>query len=192
MTEIQRLKSIVERLREEDGCPWDKVQTHMSLKPAVIEEAAEVISGINILDSTGDPENLKEELGDLLLQVVFHAVIAEEEGLFTLEDVARTVSDKMVRRHPHVFSGESFKSEEELHRSWEEIKKAEKQDRGWQNEYLKKAMDEAEKLIHVAKERKGFTDMGENDERLRVGDIMSKVDREKYPDIKQEYRFEKA
>ena len=94
MTEIERLKEIVEKLRAEDGCPWDKVQTHTSLKPTVIEEAAEVICGINILDEKGDPENLKEELGDLLLQVMFHSVIAEEEGLFTFDDVAKVVSDK--------------------------------------------------------------------------------------------------
>ena len=88
MTEIDRLKELVEKLRAEDGCPWDKVQTHSSLKPTVIEEAAEVICGINILEEKKDPENLKEELGDLLLQVMFHCVIAEEEGHFTFDDVA--------------------------------------------------------------------------------------------------------
>ena len=83
MAEIDRLKEIVEKLRGENGCPWDKAQTHESLKPECIEEASEVICGINILSKTGDPENLKEELGDLLLQVMFHSVIAEEEGYFT-------------------------------------------------------------------------------------------------------------
>ena len=87
MTEFENLKQIIARLRAKDGCPWDREQTHMSLKPACIEEAAEVICGINILDQTGDPDNLKEELGDLLLQVVMHAQIAEEEGLFTMDDV---------------------------------------------------------------------------------------------------------
>ena len=114
MSEIDRLKTIVEKLRAEDGCPWDRAQTHESLKPACIEEAAEVIGGINILTETGKAGNLREELGDLLLQVVFHAVIAEEEGLFTLEDVAKTVSDKMVRRHPHVFAGAKYSSDEDL------------------------------------------------------------------------------
>ena len=90
MTEIERLKEIVEKLRSENGCPWDKVQTHESLKATCIEEAAEVICGINILEKTSDPENLKEELGDLLLQVMFHSVIAQEEGLFTFDDVAAT------------------------------------------------------------------------------------------------------
>ena len=89
MAEIDRLKEIVEKLRSENGCPWDRAQTHESLKAPVIEEAAEVVCGINILEETKDPENLKEELGDLLLQVMFHAVIAEEEG----ENVERTILD---------------------------------------------------------------------------------------------------
>ena len=110
MTEIERLKEIVQTLRSDHGCPWDREQTHASLKPECIEEAAEVVCGINILEKTGNAENLKEELGDLLLQVMFHAVMAEEEGLFTFEDVAGTVADKMVRRHPHVFSGVTFAS----------------------------------------------------------------------------------
>ena len=156
MTEIERLKEIVEKLRAEDGCPWDKVQTHTSLKPTVIEEAAEVICGINIFDEKGDPENLKEELGDLLLQVMFHSVIAEEEGLFTFDDVAKVVSDKMIRRHPHVFSGVTFESDEERHKSWEEIKKTEKDGKEWQEAYLAAAMNEAAELIEVAKKRKGY------------------------------------
>ena len=91
MAEIDRLKEIVQTLRSDHGCPWDREQTHESLKPACMEEAAEVISGINILSETGDPENLKEELGDLLLQVMFHAVLAEEEDLFTFDDVAKAL-----------------------------------------------------------------------------------------------------
>lgn len=156
MTETEKLKSIVEKLRSEDGCPWDKVQTHESLKAACIEEAAEVISGINILEKTGDPLNLKEELGDLLLQVMFHSVIAQEEGLFTFDDVVRGISEKMIRRHPHVFNNVQYASEEERHKAWEEIKKKEKEGRGWQDEYLKDALNEARALIDKAAERKGF------------------------------------
>ena len=156
MSEMERLIEIVRRLRASDGCPWDRAQTHESLKPMCIEEAAEVICGINILDETGDAENLKEELGDLLLQVMFHAVIAEEEGLFSFEDVAKTVSDKMERRHPHVFAGVDFASDEERHKAWEDIKKAEKEGKEWQTDFLKKAMDEAAGLIDTAKKRKGF------------------------------------
>ena len=156
MTEIERLKGIVEKLRAEDGCPWDRVQTHESLKPECIEEAAEVICGINILKATGDAENLKEELGDLLLQVMFHAVLAEEEGLFTFDDVVRTINEKMVRRHPHVFSGVNFSSDEERHAAWEAIKKKEKAGKEWYADYLPAAFSEASELIEKAKERKGF------------------------------------
>ncbi len=156
MTEIDRLKEVVEKLRSEDGCKWDRAQTHESLKPECIEEAAEVICGINILKETGDEDNLKEELGDLLLQVMFHAVIAEEEGLFTFDDVCKTVSDKMIRRHPHVFSDVKYESDEELHEAWTAVKKEEKAGKEWQEEYLRKAFKEAGELIGKAEERKGF------------------------------------
>ena len=157
MTEMERLKEVVEKLRAEDGCPWDRAQTHVSLKPPCIEEAAEVIAGINILEETGNADNLKEELGDLLLQIVFHAVIAEEKGLFTLEDVAKVSADKMVRRHPHVFEGKVFESDEERRASWEKIKKEEKQGREWQEKYLADALNEADELIEAARKRKGFS-----------------------------------
>lgn len=154
MDEIKRLEDIVKKLRSEDGCPWDRVQTHETLKPECIEEAAEVLCGINILRETGDPANLKEELGDLLLQVMFHAVLAEEEGLFTFDDVAKGICDKMVRRHPHVFEGVEFASDEERHAAWEKIKKAEKAGREWEKEYLPEAFREAGELVQKAKERK--------------------------------------
>ncbi len=156
MTEMERLHQIVAQLRGEGGCEWDRAQTHTSLKPEVIEEAAEVVCGINILENTGDPANLKEELGDLLLQVMFHSVIAEEEGLFTLEDVAQTVADKMVRRHPHIFNGVVYESDEARHAAWDEIKKTEKAGREWEANYLPAAFNEAEDLIQTARERKGY------------------------------------
>ena len=156
MTEIERLKDIVRKLRSEDGCPWDRVQTHESLKAACVEEAAEVVCGINILSDRNDPDNLREELGDLLLQVVFHACIAEEEGYFTFDDVVKTVSDKMVRRHPHVFGGVTYESEEAQHKDWEEIKKAEKAGKEQYADYLPKAFEESKELIEKAKERKGY------------------------------------
>lgn len=156
MTEIKRLKEIVQILRSENGCPWDREQTHASLKPECIEEAAEVVCGINILEKTGNAENLKEELGDLLLQVMFHSVLAEEEGLFTFEDVAGTVADKMIRRHPHVFSGVVFATEEERKASWEKIKQEEKKGKEDTNRYLSEAFDEARILIDKAAQRKGI------------------------------------
>lgn len=156
MKEMERLQAVMETLRSPEGCPWDRAQTHRSLKLPCVEEAAEVVCGINILTETGDPTNLKEELGDLLLQVVFHAVIAEEEGLFTLEDVAKAAADKMVRRHPRIFAGAPCPREEGSPAAWEEIKKAEKAGREWETPYLEAAMREAGDLIRQAQARKGF------------------------------------
>ena len=153
---VDDLRRIMEALRAPDGCPWDRAQTHMSLKKPCIEEAAEVICGINILEQTGDPDNLKEELGDLLMQVVFHAQIAEEEGLFTMDDVIQTVIDKMIRRHPHVFGEATVSDTGEVLTKWEDIKKQEKQGKEWADEYLPGAFEEAKELIEAAKERKGF------------------------------------
>jgi tetrapyrrole methylase family protein/MazG family protein len=156
MTKFEEFQKIIARLRAEDGCPWDREQTHTSLKGACIEEAAEVICGINILDETGDAENLQEELGDLLLQVVMHAQIAEEEGMFTMDDVIQGISDKMVRRHPHVFGETTVSDSGEVLVRWEEIKKTEKAGKEWMQEKLPDAMDEAKELIDAAKKRKGF------------------------------------
>lgn len=152
---IDKLKTLVEILRSENGCSWDRVQTHESIKSACIEEASEVVCGINIFTKTGDPDNLKEELGDLLFQVVFHSVIAQEEGLFTLDDVIDTVTEKMVRRHPHVFDNLDL-TEEEMHKLWNKIKRKEKEGKDWQEPFLKDAMEESKKLIDKAKKRKGF------------------------------------
>ena len=91
----------------EKGCPWDKAQTHESLKPCMIHEMTEAVAAVNLLSETGDPDNLCEELGDVLLQVVLQSQIAEEEGLFSLDDVIRKAGEKMLRRHPHVFSSEA-------------------------------------------------------------------------------------
>lgn len=154
--EFNRLVDVIARLRAEDGCPWDREQTHSSLKAACIEEAAEVIGGIRILEETGNADNLKEELGDLLLQVVMHAQIAEEEGLFTIEDVVRGITDKMIRRHPHVFGAQKVSGSEEVLVNWAEIKKQEKEGKEWVESYLPGAWTEASDLIEAAKKRKGL------------------------------------
>lgn len=140
MTEFERLQEIIAQLRGENGCPWDREQTHVSLKPACVEEAAEVVCGINILEKTGDAENLKEELGDLLLQVVMHAQIAEEENLFTMDDVIRGISEKMIRRHPHVFGTTEAQNSQEVLVNWESIKKREKKGKEWAQAYLPEAL----------------------------------------------------
>ena len=127
MESFNKLRETVRHLRAEDGCPWDREQSHESLKPEVIEEAAEVICGINAYEQTGNCENLKEELGDLLLQIVMHAQIAEEEGIFTLDDVISGITEKMVRRHPHVFGNKKVSGSEEVLANWEEIKRKEKE-----------------------------------------------------------------
>ena len=117
---------IIRKLRAPDGCPWDREQTHGSLRSCLIEEAYEVADGIDHYEKTGSYENLCEELGDLLLQVIMHSVIAEEEENFTIDDVITGISEKMIRRHPHVFGEVEANSSQEVLKNWEEIKKEEK------------------------------------------------------------------
>ena len=157
MNSFDKLKQVIAGLRAEDGCPWDREQTHRLLKPYCIEEAAEVICGINVLAETGNAENLKEELGDLLLQIVLHAQIAEEEGLFTLDDVVTGITEKMIRRHPHVFGNVQVSGSEEVLINWEQIKAQEKEGKADVSAYLPQAFDEAKTLIDAAKKRKGLT-----------------------------------
>lgn len=117
--------SIVKKLRSPDGCPWDRQQTLYSLRDQLIEETFEMVDAID----NKDIENIKEELGDLLLHVIMHSVIAEEENLFSLNDVMKTISEKLIRRHPHVFGNISKISVDEVLINWDEIKKGEKKER---------------------------------------------------------------
>ena len=126
---FQEFRDIIARLRAKDGCPWDREQTHASLETCMVNEAAELVSAIRIYDKTGSYENMCEELGDVLLQVMMHAQIAEEEGLFTIDDVLTVVSEKMIRRHPHVFGTAKADTSEAVLRNWDEIKKKEKEDK---------------------------------------------------------------
>ncbi|MBC8101120.1 MAG: nucleoside triphosphate pyrophosphohydrolase, partial [Cytophagales bacterium] len=117
------LVAVMARLRHpENGCPWDLKQSHESLKPYVIEEAHEVVDAID----SGDPEKLSEELGDLLLQVVFHAQLASEEGVFDSEDVCTGIVEKLVRRHPHIFGETTVTGADEVLANWQAIKATEK------------------------------------------------------------------
>lgn len=116
---IERLASIISVLRRE--CPWDRVQTHESLRSCLLEESYEVVQAINDRDEA----NLREELGDVLLQVVFHANLAAEEGAFTLADVINEECEKMIRRHPHVFLEEELKTIDKVLEKWENIKEIE-------------------------------------------------------------------
>jgi nucleoside triphosphate diphosphatase len=119
---FDRAMGIMRRLRGPGGCPWDAEQTHDSLKRYLIEECYEVIEAID----KGDDGLLREELGDLLLQPLFHAAIAEERGGFTIDDILETLSDKLVRRHPHVFGDQEIRTSDEQIANWEKIKKEEK------------------------------------------------------------------
>lgn len=150
---LEEFKQIIEMLRGENGCPWDKVQTHESLKPCMMEEAAEVLAAIRILDKTGNAENLKEELGDVLLQVMMHSQIAKEEGLFEWEDVVDDISQKMIRRHPHVFAQENIDADtpEKVLQNWEEIKKMEKEGKEWAKNPLQEIPLELPSLTRAVK-----------------------------------------
>jgi MazG family protein len=124
---IDRLIAIMARLRDpEHGCPWDIEQTFATIAPYTVEEAYEVADAIE----RGDLADLKDELGDLLLQVIFHARMAEELGEFDFDDVTRAINDKMVRRHPHVFGDETYASLAHQKEGWEQLKTAERQEKG--------------------------------------------------------------
>ena len=123
MTGIERLHEIMVRLRNpETGCPWDREQTLSSLKPCVLEETYELLAAMDRPDDRG---NYVEELGDVLLQVMFQSVMAEQEGRFTFDDVANAISDKLVHRHPHVFGDVAAKDPATVLRNWEQIKQLE-------------------------------------------------------------------
>jgi len=119
---LDELVQLCARLREKEGCMWDRQQTHKSLIPCLEEESKEVIEAIE----NNDINNLKEELGDLLYQVVFHAQIASENNKFDLYDVLKDIRDKIIRRHPHVFGNTQVNSVKDILKNWKEIKKSEK------------------------------------------------------------------
>jgi tetrapyrrole methylase family protein / MazG family protein len=119
MEEYRRLIEIIARLRGPDGCPWDKEQNHETLKAYLVEETYEVMEAID----SGKPDKLAEELGDLLLQIVLHAQIASEKDEFTADDVCRKISDKLVKRHPHIFADQIKLTPDEVLHRWEEIKR---------------------------------------------------------------------
>jgi MazG family protein len=129
---FQAFVALIARLRAPGGCPWDREQTHRSLKPMTIEEAYEVVEAIE----RGDDGHLAGELGDLLLQVVFHAQIASEEGRFDVAQVVEQVSAKMVRRHPHVFGSNPASTSGEVLKNWEAIKRAEREEKGHEDASL--------------------------------------------------------
>jgi MazG family protein len=152
--QLARLRAIMHRLRAPGGCPWDAEQTHESLVPNLIEEAYETVDTIQ----RGDHEHLKEELGDLLLQVIFHSELAEEAGRFNLDDVARGISDKLVRRHPHVFAQSDAATADAVLQQWDEIKRGEKGDQ--QQPYLHGVGKGLPALLRAAKLQKKASKVG--------------------------------
>ena len=122
---MQRLLEIMRQLRAPNGCPWDQEQTHQSLRPYLLEEAAEAVDAISI----GTPLEVAGELGDVLLQVAFHAVIAEETGEYNYETIENAIVEKLIRRHPHVFGDVKVENSEAVKKNWDEIKKLERSDK---------------------------------------------------------------
>ncbi len=122
---LEKLIDVVRTLRSPEGCQWDRAQTHKSLKPNMLEEAYEAVDAMD----SGDMKHLKEELGDVLLQVVLHAQIADDEKEFNIEDVAKGLTDKLIHRHPHVFGNTKVSSTQDIINNWEKLKQEEKQHR---------------------------------------------------------------
>lgn len=151
---VARLRAIVSLLRSPEGCPWDREQTHESLRAGLLEEACEAIDAI----SNADDANLREELGDLLLQVVFHTDLASERGAFTLEDAAQHTCEKLIRRHPHVFGNVDAADTQAVLRQWEQIKREEKGERASIMEGIPRALPALIRAANIQKKaaRVGF------------------------------------
>jgi MazG family protein len=183
---VDELLAIMERLRGPDGCPWDREQTLRSLRPYLLEEAHEVLEAMD----GGDPREHCEELGDLLLQIVFQALLTREAGQFEFADVAEAISRKLVRRHPHVFGDAKVRDADAVMKQWVALKREEKAERGGGKSVLEGVPRElpqlarAERLTEKAS-RVGFDwpdaagarakideELGELDEALRAGDAV--------------------
>ena len=152
--QLARLRAIMHRLRAPGGCPWDAEQTHESLLPNLIEEAYETVDTVR----RGDWEHLKEELGDLLLQVVFHAELAEEAGRYGFDDIAKIVSEKLIRRHPHVYGDSAVADTEGVLSQWDAIKRQEKGDED--QPYLHRTGNGLPAMLRAAKLQKKVAKVG--------------------------------
>jgi MazG family protein len=175
---VERLLGIMERLRGPDGCPWDREQTLATLRPYVLEETYEVLEAID----AGDPREHCEELGDLLLQIVFQAQLAREAGTFEFADVAEAISTKLVSRHPHVFGDSRVKDAEGVLRQWAALKREEKKARGGGQSVLEgvprelPALARADRLTEKAS-RIGFDWPDAAGARAQVGEELGELDR---------------
>lgn len=162
---LARLVEVVAYLRGPKGCPWDRAQTHQTLVPYILEEAYEVAEALG----NDSPEELKEELGDLLLQILLHSQIEAEAGHFTIADVAHALREKLVRRHPHVFGQKQADTPEAVRAQWEEIKK---EDKAHSKATIKPALLRAVKYVEV-REAQG--------DPVPVGELIRLPDRPQQP-----------
>ncbi|TCT13054.1 tetrapyrrole methylase family protein/MazG family protein [Natranaerovirga pectinivora] len=164
-------RKIIEILRSKEGCPWDREQTHDSLRENLLEESYEVIDAIN----NNDVENLSEELGDLFLQVMMHSQIASEENHFTIEEVIHKISEKMIRRHPHIFGEDQLETTEEVMDRWDHIKKIEKKS-DTTTEEIRNIPKALPALVRAYKVQKKAKKVGFDFDNIE--DVMGKVDEE--------------
>jgi MazG family protein len=174
LARFEKLVAIMDRLRGPDGCPWDREQSYETLRGYLIEECYEVVEALD----RGDAEGLREELGDLLFQIIFLARLAKEDERFTVDDVVRGIAEKMIRRHPHVFGGERVETSEQVLANWEVIKREEKQDRagavpGSQLDGIPRALPALLKALRLGEKaaRVGF-------DWVRTADILDKLEEE--------------
>ncbi|MFC1489783.1 nucleoside triphosphate pyrophosphohydrolase [Candidatus Latescibacterota bacterium] len=169
---FDELVKVMNTLHSPGGCPWDSEQTHKSLKPYLIEEAYEVIEAID----SGSDEHLTEELGDVLLQVVFHAQIASSEGRFTIDDVVQGIIDKLKRRHPHVYGDITVENSGQVIKNWEEIKRKEKRDKKSGGSVLDGLPEMLPALIKARRIQEKVSRVGFDWEQRE--DVMLKIDEE--------------
>ena len=139
---FDELISVMARLRAPGGCPWDREQTYASLAQYLLEETYETFDAIQEADQTGDTRNLREELGDVLLQVVFHSTIAAEKNDFTIDEVVKGVTEKLVLRHPHVFGDKKLETANDVLQNWDELKKSERKISGKEEKKSESLLDE--------------------------------------------------
>ena len=139
---FDELVQVMARLRAPGGCPWDREQTYASLAQYLLEEAYETFDAIQEADQTGDTANLREELGDILLQVVFHATIAAEKGDFTIDEVVEGVTEKLILRHPHVFGEAELKTAHDVLSNWDELKRAQREASGKEEKEKESILDD--------------------------------------------------
>ncbi len=199
MKEFDELVWVMEKLRAPGGCPWDAEQTYESLGQYLLEESYEAFDAIQEASETGETANLREELGDVLLQVVFHSTIAKEKGDFTIAEVAAGISQKLILRHPHVFEDKKLETADDVLKNWDELKKEERRKSGKVERKSDSILDEVPKafpaLIEANKLTKKAAKIGfdwENTEQIfdkldeEVSELRSAIDGKNEDEIKEE------